>query len=63
MNVRGPDALVKKTKPTNVRTREEEGGRGAQETRERERGNASNEVSALLRAKGEKDDRYKRVSE
>lgn len=49
--------LVKEIKPKNVKMREEEGDRGAQE--KRERGNASNEVSALLRAKGEKDGRYK----
>lgn len=32
----GSDALVKMTKPTNVKTREEKGGRGVQEKRERE---------------------------
>lgn len=50
----GPDALVTKTKPKNVKMREEEGSGGAQE--KKEVGNASNEASALLE-KGKKDDR------
>lgn len=55
--IRGPDALANKTKSRNAKMREEENDVEELKKNAREAINASNEVSALLRAKRERDDR------